>query len=116
MVYTFWDESFKNHDKYFNRIMYKYICLTGNIQMALVWMRIYELTNDSTFLSSAFKMIDLIKNIQDIKTKNRNINGAIKGSLPIYGRYAFAKYPNWATKFFADALMLMIFLKSKINQ
>ena len=88
----------------------------GNIQMALVWMRIYELTNDSTFLSSAFKMIDLIKNVQNIKTKNSNINGAIKGSLPVYGRYAFAKYPNWATKFFADALMLMIFLKSKINQ
>jgi hypothetical protein len=31
--------------------------------------------------------------------------GGIKGSQPIYGRYAPLQYPNWATKFFIDALI-----------
>ena len=28
------------------------------------------------------------------------------GSFPVWGRYAPLQYPNWATKFLADALML----------
>ncbi|MGF1595582.1 MAG: hypothetical protein ACFCVK_01410 [Acidimicrobiales bacterium] len=35
------------------------------------------------------------------------IRGAIKGSHPIWGRYAPLGYPNWATKFFLDALLLL---------
>jgi hypothetical protein len=31
--------------------------------------------------------------------------GAIKGSHPIWGGYDPFRYPNWAAKFFADALM-----------
>ena len=31
--------------------------------------------------------------------------GAIKGSRPVYGRYAPLQYPNWATKFYVDALL-----------
>ena len=31
--------------------------------------------------------------------------GGIKGSFPVYGRYAPLQYPNWATKFFIDALL-----------
>jgi len=34
------------------------------------------------------------------------IHGALPGSFPIFGRYAPLQYPNWATKFLADALML----------
>mgnify|MGYP001167879653 CR=1 FL=1 len=111
ILYTFWDSKFKNHDKFFNSLNGKYICLTGNIQLSLVWMRIYEITNDPIFLNSAYKMIDFIKLTHDIKINNKNINGGIKGSLPVYGRYAFSRYPNWATKFFADALMLKLKLK-----
>jgi hypothetical protein len=32
--------------------------------------------------------------------------GAIPGSFPIWGRYEPFAFPNWATKFFCDALML----------
>jgi hypothetical protein len=32
--------------------------------------------------------------------------GGIKGSHPINGGYHPWQYPNWAAKFFADALML----------
>lgn len=38
-------------------------------------------------------------------TSNLNVSGAIKGSHPIYWGYLFGTYPNWAAKFFMDALL-----------
>jgi len=35
-----------------------------------------------------------------------HVRGALKGSHPLYGRYLFGTYPNWAVKFFMDALLL----------
>jgi len=32
--------------------------------------------------------------------------GGIAGSAPIWGRYSMFEYPNWAAKFFADAMMM----------
>jgi hypothetical protein len=32
--------------------------------------------------------------------------GGIKGSHPVNGGYHPWQYPNWATKFYADALMM----------
>ena len=42
---------------------------------------------------------------QDVMSPGKPYYGGIKGSLPIYGRYAPLQYPNWATKFFIDALL-----------
>ena len=42
---------------------------------------------------------------QDINTTDPNIRGGIKGSQPIYGRYSPFSYPNWAAKFFIDAVL-----------
>ena len=36
----------------------------------------------------------------------RRIRGGIAGAYPIWGGYERLGYPNWAAKFFADALML----------
>jgi hypothetical protein len=47
-----------------------------------------------------------LKSLQDCTTANRNVRGALKGSHPIWGGYLFGTYPNWATKFFMDALLL----------
>ena len=33
-------------------------------------------------------------------------HGGIKGSHPVWGGYDPFRYPNWAAKFFADALMM----------
>ena len=43
---------------------------------------------------------------QDIHTDDLNVRGAIKGSFPIWGRYAPMSFPNWPVKFFIDALTL----------
>jgi len=34
------------------------------------------------------------------------VRGAIAGSYPLWGRYLRWRYPNWAAKFFLDALLL----------
>jgi hypothetical protein len=33
------------------------------------------------------------------------MRGAVKGAFPIYGKYGSYEYPNWACKFFIDALL-----------
>jgi hypothetical protein len=82
-----------------------YRCLTGNAQTAFSWLRLYELTQDARLLNGALKLNDEVKSTQDLKSHNPGIRGGIKGSHPIWGRYIHFSYPNWAAKFFADALM-----------
>jgi hypothetical protein len=43
---------------------------------------------------------------QNITTSDLDVRGGIKGSHPVWGRYAFMSFPNWATKFFVDAMWL----------
>ena len=50
--------------------------------------------------------MDLLKGLQNIKSKNEGIRGALGGSYPIWGDYMTYAFPNWAVKFFADALMI----------
>jgi hypothetical protein len=83
-----------------------YSCLTGNAQMAINWLRLYEFTQDPRFLNGALKLNDFVKSTQDLKSYNSGIRGGIKGSHPIWGRYIRHGYPNWAAKFFVDALRL----------
>ena len=39
-------------------------------------------------------------------TENDAVRGAIAGSAPIWGDYSRFEFPNWAAKFYADALMM----------
>jgi folate-dependent phosphoribosylglycinamide formyltransferase PurN len=81
------------------------VCLTGNCQMALIWMRLYNSTGDATLLNAAFKAIDEVKNAQDLDNPNPGIRGGIPGSFPIWGEYISNALPNWAAKYFIDALL-----------
>ena len=83
-----------------------YVCLTGNAQMAIAWMRIYQRHRDPRYLSAASRAIDLVAANQVKRSLDRNRVGAIAGSSPVGGRYAAHRYPNWAAKFFMDALLL----------
>ena len=83
-----------------------YRCLSGEAQMSVCWLRLFELTNDGRYLNAALKLNDALKKLQNNGSKNRGIKGGIKGSHPIWGSSSRFSYPNWAAKFFADALML----------
>ena len=84
----------------------KWSCLTGNSQMSIIWQKLFMITKDEKFLNAAKKSNAYMKTMQNLDSKNPGIRGAIPGSFPIYGWYAPFSYPNWAAKFFVDALML----------
>ena len=82
-----------------------HLCLTGYAQLAIVFFRLYELVKDDRYLRVGLSLLDDVAATQDVSTPDVAHFGAIKGSYPIYGRYAPLQYPNWATKFFIDALL-----------
>ena len=84
----------------------KYSCLTGSAQLSIIFLKLYKLTQDYKYLNKGRQINNYLKTKQNIKTNNRNIRGAIAGSYPIWGKYIHFSYPNWATKFFIDALLL----------
>lgn len=80
-------------------------CLTGNAQMALIWLELHRLRSDPTLLSAACKAIDLVKRAQPMASSDPGIRGGIPGSDPVWGGYIYMGIPNWAAKFFIDALI-----------
>lgn len=85
-----------------------YCCLTGNVQLAICLFLRYNITKDIKLASCAEI---LIKYVQESKSKLSNLlfpktKGAIAGSYPIWGKYMRFRYPNWAAKFYLDALLL----------
>jgi len=82
-----------------------YCCLTGLAQMTIIWQRLSR--------SGAVPGLDgmIQKALRYLKANHRVVgdgspaDGGMAGSAPIWGRYSMFEYPNWAAKFFADALM-----------
>ncbi len=85
---------------------YWYGCLTGNCQMALIWMRLFDILGDARYLSAALKALQPVIDRQRMRHLDPNARGAIPGSSPPWGRYLTLRYPNWAAKFYVDALLL----------
>jgi len=83
-----------------------YSCLTGNAQLSILLMRLYELRGNERYLNTALKINEYLKSTQILNIRNLRIRGGIKGSDPIWGEYKSYSYPSWAAKFFADALLL----------
>ncbi len=91
-------------------------CLTGIAQLSIIWFKIYELTDDIRYLNGALNATDLLGHLQPINSRFKEIKGAVKGSHPIWGKYAPLQYPNWATKFFADAFMQRISVTKDLEE
>jgi hypothetical protein len=83
-----------------------YCCLTGNCQFSIVWSKLYDRTGNEEYKSAVVRALDYVMQHQDIHTRNAAVRGAIKGSYPIWGRYAPMSFPNWPAKFFVDAMLL----------
>ena len=73
--------------------------------MALVWMRQFERDGDIRLVNAALLAIDTVKRAQLMRTANHGLHGGIPGSDPVWGEYIGLAYPNWAAKFFIDALL-----------
>jgi hypothetical protein len=84
----------------------RYCCLTGVAQMSLDWMRLAQEGQAPELREHARRGIVFVKRHQRIDDPDPIVRGAIAGSAPIWGRYSMFEFPNWAAKFFADALMM----------
>ena len=83
-----------------------YCCLTGLAQMSIIWQRLIVTQGIDELNLPVARGLDYIKSNHHLSAKYAYQRGAIAGSAPIWGRYSMFEYPNWAAKFFADALML----------
>ncbi|MFQ5728831.1 MAG: hypothetical protein ACE5GN_00530, partial [Waddliaceae bacterium] len=80
-------------------------CLTGSAQIAVIFYRLYEYTDDKKYREAADRLVNYLKALQLLHSKDKGVNGALSGSFPPFGGYIPADYPNLATKYFLDSLM-----------
>ena len=83
-----------------------YCCLTGLAQMCICWSRLRDAAGESGFERNIATGLALLKSSQRLQDPADEVRGGIAGSWPIWGAYSRFEFPNWAAKFFADALML----------
>jgi hypothetical protein len=80
-------------------------CLTGEAQMANNWMRLHAITGERRWLEPVPRVLRFLKRTQNRTSDEVGLRGGIKGSFPMSGEYGRFEILNWATKYFADALM-----------
>lgn len=91
----------------------EYVCLTGNAQIATLWLEMAKTNHQPHFRKAATEVIKSLKSKQDL-TGSSISKGGVAGSYPVYGSilsgkgYCRCAYINWAAKFFADALLLSL--------
>ncbi|HET7329223.1 hypothetical protein [Dyella sp.] len=86
----------------------RWTCVTGNAQMAIIWQRLAKETGEISLIPAAEHANRFVMSIQKPTASDARIRGAIPGSHPRKGGYMRHRYPNWAAKFFMDALMLQL--------
>lgn len=86
----------------------RWSCLTGSAQLAIIGYRLGELFDENRYIHAADLMVNFLKATQRMDTGNPAIDGALPGSFPILGNYMKGGYPNWATKYLLDALILQM--------
>jgi uncharacterized protein YyaL (SSP411 family) len=107
MLPTSFDEEWKSKDNH--------SCLTGNAQFAYFLYKLAQTTGNEYYKTKADEVVRSTKQTQNINTSIIEIKGAISGSFPLYNGYLNNRFPNWATKFYADALMMKILFNQKIS-
>src|SRR6059058_3119987 len=80
-------------------------CLTGEAQMANIWLRLFEITGERKWLEPVEPVLRFLKSTQNRTSRDPGLRGGVKGSFPLGAEYGPFQTLNWATKFFADALM-----------
>lgn len=82
---------------------YSFTCPTGNFQLAIIAFMLAE-GNDAFFEFGETLLKENIK-FQN-KSLTNSLDGGIPGSVPLSGPYQKYAYPNWAAKFFLDAIYI----------
>ncbi len=80
----------------------RWVCLTGNVQIAHCWLILYRETGEPTYRDAAFAANRFVRRTVAYDGAD-GIRGGVKGSFPIDGDYGRFEYLNWAAKFFIDS-------------
>lgn len=83
---------------------YSFVCVTGNCQLSILCHKIWEHTGEPKFREAARSFLLEVMKFQKLGA-NKNTFGALPGSAPFWGAYLPFRYPNWAAKFFLDAML-----------
>ena len=90
-----------------NWIGSEYPILTGCAQTAIIWFRLFLSTGNIQYFNAGLKMNDFLLYVQNREVEETtDTAGALPGSFPIWGKYEPFNFPNWATKYFVDSLLL----------
>jgi len=65
-----------------------------------------QTTGSDEFQLNVDRALSFLKRNHHIKYDGDVDDGAVAGSAPIWGRYSMFEFPNWAAKFFVDALIM----------
>jgi hypothetical protein len=82
------------------------LCLTGLAQQAVLAGKMREDKVDIDYSLHFDNALFVLKANQLVGMHNTNIEGLLLGSNPFNGRYQPFCCPEWATKFFIDALLI----------
>lgn len=85
---------------------YSYTCVPGLYQSAIICFRLFKITQDNKWQTEA---IEFLKEASPVLPNRDPLTDkyALSGSLPLWGKYMKFKYPNWAAKFYLDAVLLL---------
>jgi hypothetical protein len=77
---------------------------TGCAQLAITWARLAQSTGEAHYAEGLQRMTELLMCIQAAPVP-ADVRGGLTGSYPVWGRYENFAFPNWGTKYLADALL-----------
>jgi hypothetical protein len=83
-------------------------CLTGNAQLVCFLYALGHAIDNQGYRVIADGVLSVTKQTQLVDSSLSAVKGAIPGTYPISHGYVCNGYPNWAAKFFADALLMKI--------
>lgn len=84
----------------------QHICLTGCVQLSIIFFKLAKITSDQRFTDTAEILIAQVAATRKTTNSSPVSHYGIAGSYPVHGAYAPLQFPNWATKFMLDALMV----------
>lgn len=83
-----------------------YCCLTGLAQCILIWQRLQQIEGGERLAEPITRGLTYLQRNHYLTGQGGPDDAGIAGSVPIWGAYSRFEFPNWAVKFFADALLM----------
>jgi hypothetical protein len=81
---------------------YSFICVCGHAQLSVFFQKLYVATGNEKYKAASRELL-----METLTCQNLTFSGGLPGSKPFWGAYMPFSYPNWAAKFFLDAMLLI---------